>query len=92
MIKDYVPARSSLHTGLTIKSPMLERPKAKRTKAGIDEKYLSVDGDIKSGEIIANSIYTSGYSDGSDFYQGHLSGSEIYINRQFEIKNRNPYL
>jgi hypothetical protein len=21
-----------------------------------------------------------------------LSGSEIYINRQFEIKNRNPYL
>lgn len=92
MIKDYVPARSNLHTGLTIKSPMLERPKAKRAKAVLTENYQSFEGEIKSGEIIANSIYTSGYGDGSDFYQGHLSGSEIYINRQFESKNRNPYL
>lgn len=92
MIKDYVPARSNLHTGLTIKSPMLERPKANRAKAVLTENYQSAEGEIKPGEIIANSIYTSGYGDGSDFYLGHLSGSEIYINRQFESKNRNPYL
>lgn len=92
MIKDYVPARSNLHTGLTIKSPMLERPKAKRAKAVLTENYQSLEGEISSGEIEANSIYTSGYGDGSDFYLGHLSGSEIYINRQFESKNRNPYL
>ncbi len=71
---------------------MLERPKAKIAKAGLTENYQSVEAEIKSGEIIANSIYTSGYGDGSDFYLGHLSGSEIYINRQFERKNRNPYL
>ena len=92
MIKDYVPARSNLHTGLTIKSPMLERPKAKKAKASLTENYQSIEGEIQSGEIEANSIYTSGYGDGSDFYLGQLSGSEIYINRQFERKNRNPYL
>lgn len=92
MIKDYVPARSNLHTGLTIKSPMIERPKAKRTYSNVTENYNSLEGEIKSGEIEANSIYISGYKDGKDFFLGELSGSEISIIRQFQTKNRNPYL
>jgi hypothetical protein len=92
MIRDFAPARSNLQTGLIIKSPILERPKAKTTKAGVDEKYLSVDGEIQAGKIEADSIYKSGYRDGSDFYQGQLSGSVINVYYQFETRNKNPYL
>jgi hypothetical protein len=92
MIRDFVPARSNLQTGLIIKSPILERPKAKTTKAGVDENYLSVEGEIQSGKIEADSIYKSGYGDGSDFYQGQLSGSVINVYYQFETRNKNPYL
>jgi len=92
MIKDYVPARSSLQTGLTIKSPMIERPKAKRAYTGLTENYNNLEGYVKSGEIEGSSIYISGYEDGKDFFLGELSGSSINVHKQFETKNRNPYL
>ena len=92
MIKDYVPARSSVQTGLTIKSPMLERPKSKRADTSVIENYNYEEGMILTGEITADSIYTSGYEDGRDFYTGQLSGSSINVYRQFEIKNKNPYI
>lgn len=92
MIKDYVPARSSVQTGLTIKSTIIERPKAKRAKTSLIENYNYEEGKIVAGEISANSIYTSSYGDGRDFYTGQLSGSLIDINNIFEKKNYNPYL
>ena len=92
MIKDYVPARTNIQTGLIIKSPIIERPKAKRTDSDVSENYNSFGADIQSGEIEANSIYVSGYGDGRDFYLGELSGSVINIYADFEIKNRNPYI
>ena len=92
MIRDYVPARSNLQTGLIIKSPIIERPKAKRTKSELSENYLSFEGEINSGKIEASSIYSSGYEDGKDFYRGELSGSSIDVHYQFETRNRNPYL
>ena len=92
MIKDFVPARSNIQTGLIIKSPILERPKAKLTDSDVSENYNSFDSDIQSGEIEANSIYVSGYGDGRDFYSGELSGSIINVYADFEVKNRNPYL
>jgi hypothetical protein len=92
MIKDYVPARSSIQTGLTIKSTILERPKSKRTEATVTENYNYEEGEIVAGDISANSIYSSGYGDGSDFYTGQLSGSLIDINNIFDEKNYNPYL
>jgi hypothetical protein len=92
MIKDYVPARSSIQTGLTIKSTILERPKSKRAEATVTENYNFQEGEIAAGDITANSIYTSGYGDGSDFYTGQLSGSIIDINNIFDEKNYNPYL
>ena len=92
MIKDYVPARSSIQTGLTLKSTILERPKSKRTETILTENYNYEEGDIVAGDITANSIYTSGYGDGSDFYTGQLSGSIIDINNIFDEKNYNPYL
>jgi hypothetical protein len=92
MIKDYVPARSNVQTGLIIKSPVLERPKSKVAKADVTENYSSVESSIRSSDIEADSIYTSGYGDGRDFYLGDLSGSVINVYADFEIKNRNPYL
>lgn len=92
MIRDYAPARTNLQTGLIIKSPILERPKAKRTKSEVSENYLSFEGEINSGKIEASSTYTSGYEDGKDFYRGELSGSVIDVYYQFETRNRNPYL
>jgi hypothetical protein len=92
MIKDYVPARSSIQTGLTIKSTLLERSKAKRAETILTENYNYKEGEIAAGDITANSIYTSGYADGSDFYTGQLSGSLIDINNIFAEKNYNPYL
>lgn len=71
---------------------MLERPKSKRTEATVTENYNSQEGEIVAGDITANSIYTSGYGDGSDFYTGQLSGSIIDINNIFDEKNYNPYL
>lgn len=92
MVRDFVPGRSNLQTGLIIKSTILERPKAKTTKTGVDENYLSVEGEIQSGKIEGDSIYRSGYGDGKDFYQGQLSGSVINVYYQFETRNKNPYL
>lgn len=91
MIKDYVPGRSNVYTGLTIKSPMIERPKAKQAEPSLTENYNSVDGEITDGDISAGSIYNSGYGDGSDFYLGNLSGSTLDVNKDFEQKNYNPY-
>ena len=91
MIKDYVPERTEVSTGLTIKSPILERPKAKRVKGTLDEKHQSYETTILSGEITGDSNYTSGYKDGRDFYQGELSGSMIDIDQDFKNKNTNPY-
>lgn len=92
MIKDYVPARTNAQTGLVIKSPAMERSKTKKVKSVLDENYLSYESEIKAGQIEANSIYTSGNGDGTDFYRGELSGSSINVYSIFEIKNRNPYL
>lgn len=92
MIKDYTPARTNVQTGLVIKSPAMERSKAKKVKSVLDENYLSFECELKPGQIEANSIYTSGNGDGTDFYRGELTGSSINVYSIFETKNRNPYL
>jgi len=92
MVKDYVPFRSDVHTGLTIKSPIIERNKAKQPHPIMDIENGAVNGTILSGEIEADSIYTSGYEDGSDFFIGVLSGSSINVEGDFDEKNANPYI
>lgn len=92
MIEDYVPARSNLSSGLTIKSPILERSKVKTPQADVDENYMNYSVSVTSSKIEANSIYKSGIPDGRDFYTGELSGAEIDIYQIFINKNTNPYL
>lgn len=92
MILDFVPARDNVSTGLTIKSPILERSKAKTVQLGGDPEYNNVNSEITGSKLEGGSIYTSGFKDGRDFYTGELSGSLIDINNIFSEKNRNPYL
>lgn len=92
MILDFVPGRDNISTGLTIKSPILERPKFKTADLSGDSIYNSKNTEITGSKIEADSIYKSGIGDERDFYTGQLSGSEINVHEIFTQKNRNPYL
>ena len=92
MLLDYVPGRSNLQTGITIKSPILERPKAKMAEPILTENYNYFEADISGSSISGDSTYTSGLGDGSDFYTGELSGSELPIYDNFLDYNHNKYL
>jgi len=92
MIMDYVPGRDNLNTGITIKSPILERPKAKTPIGKGEDHHNDYSTEITGSKPEGDSIYTSGYGDGSDFYLGELSGSFIDVNATFIRKNRNHYL
>jgi hypothetical protein len=93
MLKDFVPARTNALTGITIKSPSLERNKVpiyhpKVTKETIyDAKY--------SGPTITEDKtyhYNKITNNKSSFYTGDFTGSYININDVFENSNPNPYL
>lgn len=92
MILDYIPARDSVTTGLTIKSPILERSKAKSPQTSGDVIFNPTNSEITGSKIEADSIYISGVGDLRDFYTGELSGSEINVHQVFVTRNRNPYL
>jgi hypothetical protein len=91
MIRDFAPSRDIINTGLTIKSPILERPKNKVTQTELVENYQYYETEITGSSIEADSIYISGLGDGRDFYTGEIFGAEIDVNRVFTTKNNNPY-
>lgn len=93
MIKDFVPARTNIQTGITFKSHILERPKIKRQVFNLSSsEYTSsiVVHSLSSSSISADSVYTSSYSDGRDFFTGELSGSEVDVSNYYSSSN--PYL
>ena len=92
MILDFVPGRDNTITGLTIKSPIIERSKAKVPPVTGDSKYNDFSVSITGSNIKGDSIYISGIPDGRDFYLGELQGSLIDVKTLFLEKNRNPYL
>jgi hypothetical protein len=93
MLKDFVPARTNTLTGITIKSPVLERNKIKINHPKVTEEtvyeanymvpILSEDKDYHYDILPGNK---------SQFYTGELSGSYANINDIFENSNPNPYL
>lgn len=91
MIADYVPARTNLSTGITIKSPILERNKVKRFKPFVEDVGEN-EGDISGIKIYSdgNNIDVNGYAD--NFITSELPGSVISHNRDFKKNNFNPYL
>jgi hypothetical protein len=95
MLEDYVPARTSLSTGITINSPVLERNKWSYARPN-----QTSNEQVKEGSIIEPSL-SAVYNDffynlsGSKvaYYDGEIPGSEINVyDDYFVASNKNPWL
>ena len=93
MIKDFTPARSNTWTGVSIKSPVLERPKVPQFNPLFNNDN-NFEADY-SGAVITP-VYDPYYAylagDKEPYYEGNISGSYIDTYAIFEENNRNPYL
>jgi hypothetical protein len=94
MMEDFIPARTSLSTGITIDSPVLERNKISYAQPifANQEVYTAED---QSSSISAQygTLYNNLPGDKAAYYNGELSGSQIDIyNSYFIPANFNPYL
>ena len=93
MLEDFTPERTSLSTGVTINSPVLERNKAVYAVPSVTNQNI-LDADY-SGPVISEQygrLYNILDGDKSPFFTGELSGSEFDIHHYFEEANFNPYL
>jgi hypothetical protein len=93
MIKDFTPARGNTWTGVSIKSPVLERPKV----AQYNPTFVNAvdwEADLTGAAILP--VYDPYYfylgGDKEAYYEGNISGSFIDTYAIFEENNRNPYL
>jgi hypothetical protein len=94
MIADFVPARTSLSTGITINSPVLERNKISYAQPLINNQVV-YDADYNGSGISPQYGQLYNYLTGSKaaFFTGELSGSGIDIyNNYFLPANSNYYL
>ena len=91
MLNDFVPERTSLSTGVTINSPVLERNKAVYSVPKPAKEDIK-NADYEIGEITAQygKLYNDLSGDKKPFFTGELSGSVIDVNQYFE-DDFNPY-
>ena len=93
MIKDFTPARGNTWTGVSIKSPVLERPKVAQYNP-VFVNAVDWEADLTGAAILP--VYDPYYfylsGDKEAYYEGNISGSFIDTYALFEINNRNPYL
>jgi hypothetical protein len=94
MLKDYVPARANLSTGITISSPVLERNKWSYAKTAGTTKISSSDGTIDGPSISTEytNIYTRLTGSRAAYYTGAFTGSLLNVYKYFVSGNFNPYL
>jgi len=93
MIKDFTPARGNTWTGVSIKSPVLERPKVAQFNP-IMINQTEPEGEVTGAAILP--VYDPYYfylaGDKEPYYEGNISGSVIDTYAYFQENNRNPYL
>lgn len=95
MLNDFVPERTSLSTGVTFNSPVLERNKAVYANPSNSTTQSVYDGEVSSSTISStygtfyNALSSSNNTMG--WFDGELSGSIVNIGQYFE-DNPNPYL
>jgi len=93
MVKDFTPARGNTWTGVSIKSPVLERPKVAQYNPNMSN-IQEYDAPYSGAAIIP--VYDPYYfylaGDKIPYYNGNISGSFIDTYAYFEAENRNPYL
>lgn len=88
MIEDFVPSRTNINTGLTIKSNILERNKIKNSKPIVENNYNCFEADY---EMVSISTDNNLDISGSQGIYGELDGSEINIHSYIVSGNHNPY-
>jgi hypothetical protein len=93
MLNDFVPERTSLSTGVTINSPVLERnkvayanPTNSTTQSVHTATYDPVNITVQYGKL-----YNQLQGDKKPFFTGELSGSTVDVHQYF-VDNYNPYL
>ena len=93
MLKDFVPARTNLLTGVTIKSPILERNKIPQYKPKVTNQDI-IDVEYNTPKISEDNEYHYDLIGGnkSSFYNGELDGLGINVNNYFENSNPNIFL
>mgnify|MGYP006921281655 CR=1 FL=1 len=94
MIEDFIPARASLSTGITINSTILERNKVSFAKPNLINQEV-YDANYETPKITSQygELYDSLPGDKAAYYTGELSGSELDLyNTYFIPTNYNPYL
>jgi hypothetical protein len=94
MLKDYVPARANLSTGITISSPVLERNKWSYANPSTSTKLSASEGTIDGPSISTEytNIYTGLTGSRAAYYTGVFTGSLLNVYKYFVSGNFNPYL
>ena len=94
MLKDFVPARTNLSTGISISSPILERNKWSyanpSSTSEIDVNEGTIDGVGISTEY--TTLYNKLSGSKAAYYDGNISGSILNVYSYFENSNPNPYV
>ena len=95
MLSDFVPERSSLSTGVTINSPVLERNKVSYSSPNNSTNIVSNNGEILPSNISipSSNFYDAMTGSKKEYYTGEFNGSELDLyNTYFIPANANPYL
>jgi hypothetical protein len=94
MLKDFVPARTNLSTGISISSPILERNKWSyanpSSTSEVDVNEGTIDGVGISTEY--TTLYNKLSGSKAAYYDGNISGSILNVYSYFENSNPNPYV
>lgn len=82
MIKDYVPGRANVSTGIVIKPHILERNKQARLPLEVDQHDYSGSIDIISSSADSGGVYeTSGFSPSLNNYSSSIQGNLGIVNQ-----------
>ena len=94
MLKDFVPARANLSTGVTIASPVLERNKFSYANPNLTSKIEEYTGTIDGPTITTEytDLYEGLGGDKIAYYNGAITGSNIDYKNDWIARNYNPYL
>ena len=92
MLKDFVPARTNALTGVTIKSPILERNKVPVYQPNVSEQTVH-EADYAGPEFTesVDPVYNAIGGNKSIYYTGEFSGSYVDVYDYFENSFPNPY-
>lgn len=93
MLGDFVPERTSLSTGVTIESPVLERNKVVYPVPDLlDQEIYDADYPAPTISSPYDNLYINLGGDKEAYFDGEISGSKINVYNYFEEANYNPYL